>query len=105
MPWCSYSTYINSDWTIVATDKKIDCSKSLEIDCEVQAIWDKPIAKHNWLTAAHISRMLNMKTEQELTKQDLRTERGYLRKQYFELIVQKQGFESEIGLFASRINT
>ena len=49
--------------------------------------------------------MLNMKTEQELTKQDLRTERGYLRKQYFELIVQKQGFESEIGLFASRINT
>ena len=46
-----------------------------------------------------------MKTEQELTKQDLRTERGYLRKQYFELIVRKQGFESEIGLFASRINT
>lgn len=49
----------------VAAVGKMGCSKSVEIDWEVQAIWNKTIAIQNWLTAAHISGIIKIKTEQE----------------------------------------
>lgn len=49
----------------VAAVGKTGCLKSVEIDWEVQVIWDKTIAIHNWLTAAHISSIITTKTEQE----------------------------------------
>ena len=78
--------------------------KYMVMDWKVQAIWDWAIALHNWLTSTHIPSILNIEADQEPRRQELRIDL-MLSKTDFKTVVQTLGFEPEINLFTSRINT
>ena len=53
---------------------KIGSVKSIEMDNEVQLIWEFISTQNNWLTATHIPGVFNEDADRESRKEELGTE-------------------------------
>ena len=78
--------------------------KSLEIDSEVQNIWNWAISRNNFISSTHIPGVLNDIADEESRKAESRTE-WMLHKNDFIHISNSLNFHPFIDIYASRLNT
>ena len=94
---------LSDNTTAVCAINDMGSCKSLLCDQEVRRLWSWAIEKGIFITAAHITGILNVEADQESRKSELTTE-WKLDESIFDYIQKCLDFYPSVDLFTSRIN-